>query len=67
MKNYGHTWQWGDNPEYTVDVCTHWHRWALPLSIDGWNFYDGIDNKCYGIDVDFLCFHFSIEIWRWTE
>ena len=65
MKNYGHTWQWGKDPEYTIDVCTHWDKWALPLSIS-WRFFeDALYNKCHSIDISFLCFHFGIEMWRW--
>jgi len=67
MKNFGHTWQWGENPEYTIDVCTHWNWWALLLVIS-WNWYeDSLYNKCHTINIDFLCFHFSIEIWRWKK
>ena len=67
MKNYGHTWQWGENPEYTIDVCTHWSNWALLLEI-GWLYYnDAVGNKNYGIDITFLCFHFGIDIWRWKN
>lgn len=66
MKNYGHTWQWGDNPEYTVNVCTHWDRWALPLSID-WNRFTVQYSNSYNFGIHFLCFSFSLEIWRWNR
>lgn len=67
MKDYEHTWQWGDNPEYTVSVCTHWNRWALPLIISWWSNDNALNSKCYAIDIEFLCFILSIEIWRWKK
>lgn len=66
MKNYGHIWQWGTNPEYTIDVCVHWRHWALPLTIN-WSISNILHNKCRNIGINFLCFHFSIEIWRWKN
>lgn len=59
MKNFGHIWEWGKNPEYTIDICTHWGRWALPLAID-----HGSGNRHFFFAIQFLCFSFFIEIWR---
>lgn len=67
MKNFGHTWQWGDNPEYTIDVCIHWDRWALPLMFDWLNFYDVEDYKCFNLNIYFLCFSFHLDFWRWKK
>lgn len=67
MKNYGHTWQWGDNPEYTINIWTNWDRWALPLVISWNRFTDGICNKNCSLDIGFLCFGFNIEVWRWNK
>ena len=47
MKNFGHTWQWDDNPEYTVSICTHWDWWGLPLVISWNKFIDVVNNKCF--------------------
>jgi len=67
MKNYGKTIQWGDNSEYTINICTHWSCWGLPFIIDWHYFNDAIENRCYNLDIHFLCFILSIEIWRWKE
>lgn len=66
MKNYGHTWQWGKNPEYIIDVGTRWNWWALPLSI-GWSRFEIQYDRCFSIAIRFLCFKFSIDIWRWNK
>lgn len=67
MKNYGYTWGWNKNPEYTINVCTHWNRWALPFVITWHYFNDARENKCYSFDITILCFHFDIEVWRFCK
>jgi len=59
--------QWGDNPEYTVSAWFDLSNWALPLGIN-WRYVDDIlSNKCFNIQIMFLCFGFNFEIWRWNK
>lgn len=61
------TKQWGDNPEYTIDIWCGLTQWALPALINWRNYCDVKDNKCFTFEIGILCFGFSLEIWRWTE
>jgi len=67
MKNYRYTWQWGNNPGYTINICVNQGYLALPLGITWWSAGKLPYNRCFSIGVDFLCFHFSIEIWKWRK
>jgi len=63
--------QWGKNPEYTISVCSN-HNWfsgelALPIKLAWWNHVDALGNKNNDVSVTFLCFCFSLEIWRWKN
>lgn len=65
------TFQWGKNTEYTITICSN-HNWysgelALPIKLSWWNCSDAKNNKCNDIAITFLCFYFSLEIWRWEK
>ena len=56
--------QWGKNPEYTFYIFTNWNKWSLPFSI-WWGLYDATIGTCFSVTVNFLCFGFEIEKWRY--
>ena len=40
---------------------------ALPFYVDWWYSKDFLGNKNFDISVYFLCFRFSVEIWKWNK
>lgn len=53
-----------------IGLTYHWDKWALPLDISWWVYHDNVNPKragvkCFNLDIDFLCFRFFIEHWRW--
>lgn len=63
--------QWGDNPEYSISICSLHNWWggelALPIKLSWWNITDAIGNKNNEISITILCFRFSLEIWRYDR
>jgi len=63
--------QFGDNPEYSISICSL-HNWysgelALPIKLSWWNVTDAAGYKATDIAITFLCFRFGLEIWRWKK
>lgn len=57
--------------ELSVGLIHHITKWyvkfALPFSIDcSWN-NDVLSNRHTQLIIDFLCFSFYIEYWRWGD
>ena len=61
------TFQWGKNPEHTIDLFKNLTYWALPLCVYWWNYCDVKENKCFNLEIKFLCFGFSYERWVWYD
>jgi len=57
-----------EDKEITIGVCINWDTWALPLRISWWGpNIDAIENKCFNVDIDILCFRFYLEYWNWKK
>ena len=58
-----------DKIEITIGMTNHITSWyfkcALPFDIDFTWTNDVKNNRCFNLSIDFLCFRFYIEIWRW--
>ena len=61
------TFQWSKNPEYTIQTWYDFTNWKLPFGINWRWFTDSIENKCFDIEVMFLCFGIEFEIWWWRS
>lgn len=61
----------GKNPEFTFSMCMNSHRHggyiALPLELSWWNMLDCVNNRNISISLQFLCFNFTAEMWRWAK
>jgi len=65
------TFQFGKNPEYTISVWFSVKSWcgeiAFPLSLFWRNTTSVKENRNINISIRFLCFGFSLEIWKWAN
>ena len=63
--------QWGNNPEYSISMCSLHNWWsgelALPIKLSWWNIIDAAGNRNNEISITILCFRFSLEIWRYSR
>ena len=61
--------QIGKNPEFTFAIWFSIAKWsgdiALPLDLSWWNVKDVKGNRNIDVTIRFLCFGFSLEIWKW--
>ena len=64
------TFQFGDNPEYTISICWNIFSYsghlALPFTITWWS-CDAEIGKNIDIALWFLGLRFGLEIWKWER
>ena len=59
--------QFGKNPEFTINLFNDLTFWALPVSIEWSSYYAVVRAKSYFITLKILCFSFNLEIWKWKK
>ena len=55
------TFQWGDNPEYTIETWYDLTSWKLLFGIN-WRYFVVNKTKVFNLEIMFLCFGIKIEI-----
>ena len=61
------TFQWGKNPDYTIETWHDFTNWKLPFGVN-WRWFAGLTNsESFGIEFMFLCFGIQFEIWWWRK
>ena len=60
------TFQWGDNPEYAIEMWYDLTSWKLPLGIN-WRRFVVNETKSFTFELMFLCFGIQFEIWRYRK
>jgi hypothetical protein len=61
------TFQWGSNPEYTIETWYDFTSWKLPFGVS-WRWFTGVINaSSFSIEFMFLCFGIQLEIWQWRK
>jgi len=58
--------QWGQNPEFNFGLTYNLDKWGLPFAID-WRKHNYETFNCFYLNIDFLCFRFFLEIWKWEK
>ena len=53
------------NTEVNIGVCMALNSWLVGFS--WWHTNDVMGNRNTILSFDVLCFHFWIELWRWSD
>ena len=55
--------QWGDNPDYTIETWHDFTNWKLPFGVN-WRCWVVNKHKNLNLEIMFLCFGIKFDIWR---